>query len=121
MNVLMHNLYARWFQRDCEHKNIKKINGGTTFNELHDINKRLKSKLFDLVMVSTDSKKLFNCAVKYGATGWFLKTKKISNRRLCKIMPSNETCIWLKSEKFTKKKFDIIFNLHVTAPLRNIG
>ena len=45
------------------------------------------------------------------------KAKKTFCRQLSKILAIRHALI--ESEKYTKKKFDIIFNLHVTAPLRS--
>ena len=115
MNILC-TICMRGGSKEIVNKNIKKIGGKPLMS--YTISQALKSKLFDLVMVSTDSKKLFNCAVKYGATGWFLRPKKLATDDSV-FMPTMRHAL-KKAEKFKKKKFDIIFNLHVTAPLRNI-
>lgn len=103
--------------KEIVNKNIKKINGLPLMS--YTINQAIKSKLFDLVMVSTDSKKIFNCAKKYGAKGWFLRPKKLATDDSVKLLAIKHALI--ESEKYTNEKFDIIFNLHVTAPLRNVG
>lgn len=116
MNVLC-TICMRGGSKEIVNKNIKKINGSPLMS--YTIKQAIKSKMFDLVMVSTDSKKIFKCAKKYGAIGWFLRPKKLSTDDSVKLLAIRHALV--ESEKFTKKKFDIIFNLHVTAPLRNIG
>ena len=73
------------------------------------INQAVKSKIFDLVMVSTDSKKIYNYSKKYGAKAWFLRPKKLSTAKAPKLLAIKHAL--KESEKKFKTKFDIIFNL----------
>lgn len=85
----------------------------------YTINKALKSKLFSEVVVSTDCNKIKKSAIKYGAKCWFLRNKKIST----KFSPKKLALIDLlsRAEKKFKTKFDIIVDLDVSCPLRNIN
>tara|TARA_B100000965_G_C19494794_1_gene714719 strand:+ start:430 stop:1119 length:690 start_codon:yes stop_codon:yes gene_type:complete len=103
--------------KEIVNKNIRNIGGKPLMS--YSISQAIKSKLFDLVMVSTDSKKIFKCAKKYGATGWFLRPKKLATDDSVKLLAIRHALV--ESEKFTNSKFDVVFNLHVTAPLRNIN
>ena len=116
MRVLC-TICMRGGSKEIVNKNIKKLNGFPLMS--YTIKQAINSKIFDLIMVSTDSKKIFKCAKKYGATGWFLRPKKLATDDSVKLLAIRHALI--ESEKFTNKKFDIIFNLHVTAPLRNIN
>ena len=102
--------------KEIINKNIKHIGGKPLM--AYTILQAIKSKLFDLVMVSTDSRKLFKCAVRYGAEGWFLRPKNLATDDSV-FMPTMRHAL-LEAENKKKIKFDIIFNLHVTAPLRKI-
>ena len=114
MNILC-TICMRGGSKEIKNKNIKKLNGRPLLS--YTIEQAKNSHIFDLVMVSTDSKKIYNISKKYGASAWFLRPKKLSAYNSPKILAIRHALI--ESEKYTKKKFDIIFNLHVTAPLRS--
>tara|TARA_S200000501_G_C20803568_1_gene735126 strand:+ start:333 stop:1025 length:693 start_codon:yes stop_codon:yes gene_type:complete len=103
--------------KNIPNKNLKKINGKPLL--YYTINQAIKSKVFNVVMVSTDSKKIFNYSKKYGAKVWFLRPKKLSTDKAPKLFAIKHALN--ESEKKFKTKFDIIFNLHVTSPLRTIS
>lgn len=116
MNILC-TICMRGGSKEIKNKNIKKLNGRPLLS--YTIEQAKKSNIFDLVMVSTDSKKIYNISKKYGASAWFLRPKKLSTNNSPKMLAIKHALI--ESEKYTKKKFDIIFNLHVTAPLRSVN
>jgi len=68
---------ARSGSKRIKNKNIKKFLGKPLIN--WSIQKAKKSKLFDKIIVSTDSKKIANIAKKLGASVPFLRPKKLSN------------------------------------------
>lgn len=82
------------------------------------IKQALSSKLFDEVIVSTDSKKIQKTAIKFGAKSWFLRPKILSNDYSSKILAIRHA--FMQSEKYFKKSFDICVDLDITSPLRNI-
>ncbi len=102
--------------RQILNKNIKKINGKPLM--YHTIRQAIKSKVFDLVMVSTDSKQIYNFSRKFGAKAWYLRPKKLSTDSAPKLEVIKHSL--LESEKKYKTRFDVVFNLHVTSPLRTI-
>ena len=116
MNLLC-TICVRGGSKGIKNKNIKKINGKPLI--FYTIDQAIKSKIFDLIMVSTDSKKIYNCASKCGAKVWFLRPKKLATDESVKLLAIKHAL--LKSEEYFKTKYDIIFNLHVTAPLRNVS
>lgn len=116
MNILC-TICMRGGSKEIVNKNIKKINGKPLLS--YTIEQALKSNVFNLVMVSTDSKKIFNCSKKYGAKAWFLRPKKLATDDSVKILAIRHAL--LESEKLLNKKFDIIVNLHVTSPLRSVN
>ena len=68
---------ARSGSKRIKNKNIKKINNKPIISYV--INTAIKSNLFSRVIVTTDSKKISNIAIKYGAEVPFLRNKKLSD------------------------------------------
>jgi CMP-N,N'-diacetyllegionaminic acid synthase len=115
MNILC-TICARGGSKGVANKALKNIQGipliGVT------IKQALSSKLFDEVIVSTDSKKIQKTAIKFGAKSWFLRPKILSNDYSSKILAIRHA--FMQSEKYFKKNFDICVDLDITSPLRNI-
>ena len=99
-----------------KNKNFKLINGKPLM--YYTIKQAIKSKIFDHIMVSTDSKKMLKIAKSYGADGWFLRPKKLALNSSSKI-PAIKHALF-QAEKFYNKKFEIIIELDATSPLRKI-
>ena len=59
--------------RGVKNKNIKLINGRPLM--YYTIKQAIKSKIFDHIVVSTDSKKILKIAKSYGAEGGFCDQK----------------------------------------------
>ena len=64
-------------------KNMKLINGKPLM--YYTIKQAIKSKLFDNIVVSTDSKKMLVKAKSYGAEGWFIRPKRLASNTCSKI------------------------------------
>lgn len=113
-NKLIGLIPAREGSERIKHKNIKKLFGLPLI--AHTIISAKKSKIFDKILVSTDSKKYANIAKKYGAEVPFLRPKNISHS----FSPDYE---WVKFtlEKLSKKgeKFSHFFILRPTNPFRS--
>ena len=62
--------------KGVKNKNIKLINGKPLM--YYTIKQAIKSKIFDHIVVSTDSKKILKRAKLYGAEGWFRRPRKLS-------------------------------------------
>ena len=65
-------------------KNIKLINGKPLM--YYTIKQAIKSKIFDNIVVSTDSKKILARAKSYGAEGWFIRPKRLATSTCSKIL-----------------------------------
>ena len=74
-----------------------------------------KTKIFDKIVVSSDSNKILKISKKYSDFN-IKRPKKLSNSKSSKISAIKHALI--QSEKIFKKKFEIIIDLDVTAPLR---
>ena len=99
-----------------KNKHIRTINGKPLM--YFTIKQAIRSKIFDHVMVSTDSKKILKIAKSYGADGWFLRPKKLSLKTSPKVPVIQHA--FFQAEKFYNKKFNIIVELDATSPLRKI-
>ena len=102
--------------RGLKNKNLKLINGKPLM--YYTIKQAIKSQIFDNIVVSTDSKKIFKCAKSYGADGWFLRPKKFSSNTSSKVAAIRHA--FVEAEKFYGKKFKFIVDLDVTSPLRKV-
>ena len=97
-------------------KNFRLINGKPLM--YFTIKQAIKSKIFDNIVTSTDSKKILKYAKSYGADGWFLRSKKLSSNFSSKIPVIKHALI--EAEKFYSKSFKFIVDLDVSSPLRNV-
>ena len=97
-------------------KNMKLINGKPLM--YYTIKQAIKSKLFDNIVVSTDSKKILAKAKSYGAEGWFMRPKGLASNTCSKIPVIKHAL--REAEKFYSKKFKYIIDLDVTSPLRSV-
>ncbi len=115
MNILC-TICAREGSKEVKNKNIKLINKKPLI--YYTIKQAINSKLFDEIVVSTDSIKISNLSKKFGANSFFIRPKIISNDRAPKILAIQHALI--KSERYYDKKYDFVVDLDVTSPLRNI-
>ena len=105
---------ARGNSKGVVNKALKKINGipliGITVKQAK------LTKVFDEIVVSTDSKKIQKTAIKYGAKSWFLRPKYLSNDYASKILAIRDA--FQRAEEKFEKKFDLCVDLDITSPLR---
>lgn len=104
---------ARSGSKGLKDKNIKLLNGKPLL--AYSIETAIKSKCFDTVFVSTDSKKYAEIAKKYGAEVPFLRSKKNSSDKASAWDAIKET---LDNYKAIGKKYDTFMYLQPTSPLR---
>ena len=116
MNSILCTICMRSGSRGVKNKNMKLINGKPLM--YYTIKQAVKSKIFDHIVVSTNSRKILKCAKSYGANGWFLRPKKLSSDSSSKVAVVKHAL--LESEKHYNKKFNFIVDLDVTSPLRSI-
>jgi CMP-N-acetylneuraminic acid synthetase len=96
---------ARGGSKRIPNKNIKKFLGKPLI--YHTIKAAINSKIFDKIVVSTDSKKIKNIAKKYGAEVPFIRPKRISGD-----VPTEDVTV--HAVNFYKKRkieFDLVFTL----------
>ena len=101
---------------DLKNKNLKKLAGKPLI--YHTLKLAVKSKLFDTIIVSSDSKKILNYSRKNGASLILERPFKICKSNTPKIEAIKHA--FNHAEKKLNVKFDYIFDLDVTSPLRNL-
>mgnify|MGYP005994045253 CR=1 FL=1 len=101
---------ARKNSKRIKNKNIKNFCGKPLI--YYSINLAKKSKLFDRIIVTTDSPKIKKIAIKYGAEVPFLRSKILSND-----FTSTKKVLKDVVDKINLKKEVNIFCIYCTAPL----
>ena len=102
--------------KEVPNKNLTIINNKPLL--AYTIEQAIKCNLFTKIIVSTDSKKIADKSIKYGAEVFFKRPKYMAKDKSAKIPVVRHALI--ESEKFYKKKFHYIFDLDATSPLRTI-
>lgn len=105
---------ARSGSKGLKDKNIRLLNGKPLL--AYSIEAAIKSKCFDTIIVSTDSKKYAEIAKKYGAEVPFFRSKKNSSDKSSAWDAVKEV---LNCYKKQKKEFDTFMYLQPTSPLRS--
>ena len=108
---------ARGNSKGLKNKNINIINGAPLI--AHTIKHAKSSKLFENIVVSTESKKIIRVSKNYGVEDIIERPKKLSLDNTPKI-PVIRHCLYEMEKKYNKK-FDLIIDLDVTAPLRKVS
>jgi len=102
---------ARGGSKRIPKKNIKEFCGKPII--AYSISAALESKLFDEVMVSTDSEEIAKIAIKYGANIPFMRSEKTSND----FAGTYDVLMEVVSEyKKIGKEFDYLCCIYPTAP-----
>ena len=107
---------ARQGSQGVSNKNIKIIKNLPLI--AHTIIQAKQSKIFDNIIVSSDSEKIMNISEKYGASVFFKRPKILAKNTSPKIPVIIHAL--KKSELYFNKKYDIIVDLDPTSPLRKI-
>jgi len=97
-------------------KNIRYMHGKPLM--AYTIIQALESKIFEHVVVSTDSEEIAEMAKYYGAEKCFLRPPELATDKISKLPVIRH--VFLESEKYYKQRFDVLFDLDVTSPLRNV-
>ena len=103
---------ARSGSKRIKNKNIKLFNGKPII--AWTIKTALKAKIFDKIIVSTDSKKIAKIAKSFGAEVPFLRSKNISDDKTNVGDVIKDAIIFFKNKKI---KINYVCLLYATAPL----
>ena len=105
---------ARGGSKGVKNKNIKKINGKPLI--AYTIEQAKESKLFEHIVISTDSDDIANIAKEYGAEVFFKRNAEMASDTAGKLDVIKDA--FVKSEEHYDCKFDYLIDLDATAPLR---
>ena len=97
-------------------KNIKKLLDKPLI--AHTIEQALQSKLFEHIVVSTDSDEIAKISKEYGAEVFFKREEELSSDISGKLDVIKDA--FIRSEEYYNKKFDVLVDLDATAPLREV-
>ena len=110
MNIAI--IPARSGSKRIKNKNITKFYGKPLI--FYTIKTAIKSKLFDKIIVSTDSKIISKLSKKYGASIPFMRPKHLSNDHASTMNVINHAVKWLSKKNENAKFYCCIYP---TTPL----
>jgi len=102
--------------KGLKNKNLSKMNN--KYLMWYTIHTAKKSKIFEDVVVSSDSSSILKIAKTLGIKNFIHRKKILSKSKTSKILVIRD-CL-KKMEINKKKKYDLVFDLDVTSPLRII-
>ena len=109
---------ARTGSKGVKNKNFKSINGKPLI--LYTVEQAIKSKIFDTIIISTDNSKIKKIINNNNKNIIFRKRPKyLSDDKCSKIDAIKDSLEFV--EEYLNCKFDIIMDLDVTCPLRNLN
>ena len=97
-------------------KNLRELNGKPLL--AYTIEQALQSKLFEHVVISTDSEKIAETAKAFGAKVWFLRPAELALDEAPKLPVIRHA--FQESENHFGYTFDVLVDLDVTSPLRKV-
>ena len=116
MSILC-TICARGGSKGIKNKALKKILGKPLI--YYTIKQALNAKVFDKILLSTDSKKIQKIGKQYGIESWLLRPTNLSTDNVSKLKVIRHA--FLSAEKYYKKKFDTCVDLDLTSPLRSLS
>ncbi len=114
--TILCTICARGGSKGLSNKALRKIDNKPLIS--YTIRQAIKAKIFDEIIVSTDSKKIQRIAQNYGAKSWFLRPKKFASDNSSKLLAIRHALV--ESERYFSKTFKICVDLDITSPLRKI-
>jgi len=116
MSDVLCTICARGGSKGVKNKNIKLLHGKPLI--AYTIEQAIASKLFDNVVISTDSEQIAEAATQYGAEVFFKRDAHLSSDTAGKLDVIKDAL--LKSEEYYGKKYKYHVDLDATAPLRGV-
>ncbi len=107
---------ARGGSKGVKNKNIKLLHGKPLI--AYTIEQAMASKLFEHIVISTDSDEIANVAQEYGADVFFKRSAGMSSDTAGKLEVIRDA--FQRSEEHYGEKYHYLVDLDATAPLRNI-
>lgn len=107
---------ARGGSKGVENKNIRELLGKPLI--AHTIGQAVRSKLFDLVAVSSDSQMILDIAQTWGAGFLVTRPQELATDNAAKL-PAIKHCV-ATAEVLLGVQYDIVVDLDATSPLRKV-
>ena len=115
MAKILCTICARGGSKGVKNKNIRKINNLEMI--AYSIIQAQNSKLFDHIVISTDSDEIANIATKYGGEVFFKREAHLASDDAAKLPVMRDAL--LRSEKHFNTHFETLIDLDASAPLRS--
>lgn len=117
MSKVLCTICARGGSKGVINKNIKIINGKPLI--AYSIEQAKASRLFEHIVVSTDSDEIARVAKECGAEVFFKRDDQLSTDTAGKIGVIKDA--FVRSEKYYNQQYDYLVDLDATSPLRSVA
>ena len=117
MSSVLCTICARGGSKSVVDKNIRLLHGIPLF--AHSLHHAQQSSIFSHIVFSSDSHKYLDLASSYDFSGIFQRSANLSHDKSGKVPVIIDAL--LQSECFFNCKYDYIFDLDCTSPLRNVN
>lgn len=107
---------ARGGSKGVKNKNVRQIAGLPLI--AHTLLQAKESKLFDMIIISSDSEEILEVASKFGANILVHRPPELATDFISKLPAIRHAVV--EAEKINGKQFDVIVDMDVTSPLRII-
>ena len=108
---------VRGGSKGVKNKNIKHINNKPLV--AYTIEQAKQSKLFEHIVVSTDSDEISTIVQEYGAEVFFKRSSEMASDTAGKLDVIRDA--FVRSENYYNEEFDYLIDLDATAPLRDVS
>ena len=115
--TVLATICARGGSKGVKNKNIRLLCGKPLIIYSLDLIK--KSKYIDDYIISTDSDDIIDIVERYGIEIEFKRPKELADDKTSRIDVIRHAVEWVKNNR--KKKFDIVADLGVATPLKNLN
>lgn len=116
MSSVLCTICARGGSKGVKNKNIKELGGKPLI--AYTIEQAKASKLFEHIVISTDSDVIANVAKAYGAEVFFKRSDEMASDTAGKLDVIRDA--FMRSEAHYQKQYDYLVDLDATAPLRSV-
>lgn len=116
MSRVLCTICARGGSKGVKNKNIKELGGKPLI--AYTIEQAKASKLFEHIVISTDSDAIANVAKAYGAEVFFKRSDEMASDTAGKLDVIRDA--FMRSEAYYQKQYDYLVDLDATAPLRSV-
>lgn len=116
MSSVLCTICARGGSKGVKNKNIKELGGKPLI--AYTIEQAKASKLFEHIVISTDSDAIADVAKAYGAEVFFKRSDEMASDTAGKLDVIRDA--FMRSESYYQKEYDDLVDLDATAPLRSV-